>query len=186
MPTILKLTGRTPDQIPVLETERLRLRAHAIDDLDEISAIWADDRFVRYIGRRNRSRPEVWKTIQSMIGSWALLGYGYWVIEHRTTREFIGEIGFLEGIRPIEPSHQGIPEAGWGIAPKHWGQGYASEALDLVGRWGDAEFPDKRTVCMIEDDHAASIRVAEKCGYKFAYNSKIDTDPVRIFERMGA
>jgi RimJ/RimL family protein N-acetyltransferase len=32
--------------------------------------------------------------------------------------------------------------------------------------WGDAHFGARKTVCLIDEAHAASIRVATKCGYK--------------------
>ncbi|MEO1406500.1 MAG: GNAT family N-acetyltransferase [Pseudomonadota bacterium] len=184
--TAIRLIGQTllPD-IPILETERLRLRHHRITDLDALSKMWADDNFVRFIGGKRRSQADVWKTLQSTIGGWALLGYGYWAIETKGDGTLIGEMGFLEGLRPIEPSHIGTPEAGWAISPDQWGKGYATEALQAALVWADGIFPEKRTVCMIEKDHKASIRVAEKCGYTLAYDSIIDDDPIHIFERKG-
>ncbi|MEO0881449.1 MAG: GNAT family N-acetyltransferase [Pseudomonadota bacterium] len=185
MSNIRALRGRAHGEIPTLTTDRLQLRPHTMDDLDVLIKLWADETFVRFIGRRPRTEPEVWKTVQSMIGSWALLGYGYWVIETRPAGEFVGEIGFLEGLRPVSPAHTGTPEAGWGLSPDHWGKGYATEALEAALRWSDEIFPDKRSVCMIEEDHHASIRVAEKCGYTFAYSTSLDGGPIHIFERIG-
>ncbi|MEM9669351.1 MAG: GNAT family N-acetyltransferase [Pseudomonadota bacterium] len=171
--------------IPILENDRLRLRPHAISDLDQLAEMWTNPDYVRYIGNLTRSKAEVWKAIQSTIGSWALLGYGYWVIETREHGEFVGETGFLESVRPVEPDHVGTPEAGWGIVPNQWGKGYASEALATIVKWADGVFPDKRTVCMIETSHEASVRVAEKNGFVFAYQTMLGDDAVQIFERNG-
>ena len=184
-PQILTLPSRAPADVPVIETPRLRLRLCRITDLDDLAAMWADETYVRFIGRRIRPRSEVWKTLQSTCGSWLLLGYGYWLIETLDTGAFVGECGFLEGVRPVDPPHIGVPEAGWGIAPEHWGKGFASEALAGALGWADTVFPEKRSVCMIEPDHTASIRVAEKNGFVAAYDTRIGDDPIRIFERIG-
>ena len=37
-------------QAPVIETERLILRAHHVDDFEHIAAQWADPAVVKYIG----------------------------------------------------------------------------------------------------------------------------------------
>ncbi|MEM7004672.1 MAG: GNAT family N-acetyltransferase [Pseudomonadota bacterium] len=185
MTPITQIAQTSLPDIPILETDRLRLRPHCVADLDQIATLWSDELFVRFIGRRTRSRQEVWKTIQSMIGSWALLGYGFWVIETREDKSFVGEVGFLEGIRPVHPPHTGIPEIGWGLSPARWGKGYATEAIVAALNWSDGVFPEKRSVCMIEQDHAASIRLAEKCGFTKRYSTLIDEDPIFVFERTG-
>ena len=180
---MVKPLGQTllPD-IPVLETARLRLRPYRVDDLDDAAAMWGNEAYVRFIGQRTRTRPEVWKTIQSMIGSWALLGYGYWVIETRES-EFVGEIGFLEGLRSMNPSHTGLPEAGWGLAPRHWGQGYANEALGAVLDWFDVSLSAPASVCIIDPAHAASIRIAVRHGFVRAYDTQLGEAPIRVFKR---
>ena len=104
--------------IPVIETQRLRLRPYNIDDLDDMEAMWGDPEYVRFVGNRTRARPDLWKQVQAQIGSWALLGYGYWVVEQKDGT-FVGEAGFLEGIRDMTPSHIGTPEAGWGLSLIH-------------------------------------------------------------------
>ena len=100
MTKITSLGHHPLHDIPTLETERLRLRPYQVSDLADMEAMWSDTAYVRYIGNRTRTRPDLWKQIQSMIGSWALLGYGYWVIEAKDGT-FIGEAGFLEGLSLI-------------------------------------------------------------------------------------
>jgi len=184
MNQIKSLGGLSYSDIPTLETPRLRLRPYKAADLDDMAAMWSNPDYVRFIGNRVRTRPELWKQIQSQIGSWALLGYGYWIVELKD-RTFIGETGFLEALREMNPDHIGTPEAGWGITPAHWGQGYASEALSAIHNWSDAHFTEKRTVCMIEPEHATSIRLAEKYGYRRVYEAVLGDDPISVFERMG-
>ena len=171
-------------QIPQLETERLRLRAHTVSDLDSLTAMWTNPANTRFIGNKVRQRAEVWKQIQQMIGSWALLGYGFWLVEEKATGAFIGEAGFLEGLRDLSPPYHGTSEIGWVLDAPHWGKGYASEALSAMLDWADRTLTNPRTVCIIEPDHAASIRVATKAGFNKAYETSLDGGAIIVFERL--
>ncbi len=152
-------------EVPVLETERLILRGHGPGDLAACAAMWADPIVVRHIGGRPFTREEVWSRLLRYAGHWEWLGYGYWAIEDRATGEFVGELGFADFHRDMTPSVEGIPEAGWVLAAKFHGRGYATEALQTVHTWGEANLVSTRTACIIDPANAASIRVANKCGY---------------------
>ena len=180
---ITPLKDLVEQDIPTLQTERLTLRPFRLSDLNASAEMWADERTVRFIGAETRSRSKIWQQIQRTMGSWALLGYGYWAIEDRATGKFIGEAGFLEGIREIEPPFIGIPEAGWVLAPEAWGRGLASEAVAAITKWGDAEFGDLGMVCIIEPSHTASCRVAEKAGFKLKAETTYFDEPILIYER---
>lgn len=173
-----------PAQAPVIETERLILREFRISDLDSSAALWGDEEVTRFIGGRPQTREEVWPRILRYIGHWVALGYGFWVIEEKGTGRYLGEIGFGDFQRTLEPSFGDTPEAGWALAPNAHGKGYASEALAAVLAWGEQHFgADARMVCMINIDNAPSVKVAEKAGFKpFAY-ATYRSEPVILFER---
>lgn len=172
--------------IPVLETRRLRLRPFRLADLDAASAMWADPEVVRFIGGTPRSRAEVWTAACRSFGHWALLGYGFWVLAERDTDAYLGEIGLLEGLREIEASYSGTPEAGWAIAQEYWGNGYVSEALAAVLRWSDAHLDCARTVCIIEPAHQASLRIAANNGYREIGTTLLGDSPILILARPSA
>ena len=151
---------------PPLETARLALRGHRVEDFNECASMWADPRVTRHIGGRPFSAEEVWTKVLRYIGHWTLMGFGYWVIREKSSDRFVGEVGFADFKREIEPSFEGAPEIGWALAPWAHGQGFATEAVQAVVSWGSAHLPAKRTVCLIDPENTASIRVAEKCGYR--------------------
>ena len=153
-------------EIPVIETERLRLRAHCVDDLAACAAMWGDPLVTRYIGGRPFTLEEVWARLLRYVGHWTLLGFGFWLVEERATGTFVGEAGLAEFQRDIKPAIQGVPEMGWVLSPRFHGKGYATEAVRAAAAWGDARFGRARTVCLIHPDNTASVRVAEKCGYR--------------------
>src|SRR5579863_3723216 len=92
---------RTP---PIIETPRLRLRGHAYDDLSDCVAMWSDAVVTQYIGGKPSTQAQTWARIQAYVGHWNLLGYGYWVIETRDTRHFMGRASQPS---PYEPSSRG-------------------------------------------------------------------------------
>jgi RimJ/RimL family protein N-acetyltransferase len=153
-------------EVPAIETKRLKMRGHRLDDFIDCAAMWGDPIVTRHIGGKPFSEEEVWARLLRYVGHWFLMGFGYWAIEEKTTGSFIGELGFADFKRDIEPSLKGIPELGWALASKAHGKGYATEAVRAAVAWGDAHFEKGRTVCIIHPANLASIRVAEKCGYK--------------------
>ena len=128
--------------------------------------MWADPVVVRYIRPTPFNEEETWARLLRYVGHWALLGYGFWVVEDKQTGEFLGEAGFLNFHRDTEPPRViNIPEAGWAFRADAHGRGYASETMAALAAWGDTRF-DTSTCCMIDQKNVASIRVAEKNGYR--------------------
>ena len=169
--------------IPVLETERLILRAHRPADLDDFIAMWADPLVTRYIGGVPLTREAVWGGTLRYVGHWAWLGYGYWVVEEKTSGAVIGEAGFRDGKRDIQPSLDGMPEIGWALVARAHGKGYATEAVRAAVAWGDAHFGAMKTSCMVHPGNTASIRVAEKCGYREYARTTYKGEPVVLLSR---
>ena len=145
--------------------------------------MWADPVVTRHIGGRPFSREEVWSKILRYAGLWALLGFGYWAIEEKASGRFAGEVGFADFKREIEPSFAGAPEIGWALAPWAHGRGFATEAVGAAVAWSDGHFASMQTVCLIDPDNAASIRVAEKCGYREFERTKYKNQPTILFRR---
>jgi RimJ/RimL family protein N-acetyltransferase len=91
--------------------------------------------------------------------------FGYWLVEDKATGGFLGEAGFADFRREVQPSIEGYPEIGWALIPSAHGKGLATEAVRAVCTWGDRQFGSKPTVCMIDPENIASAWVAKKCGY---------------------
>ena len=61
---------------PTLETPRLILRPHRLDDFDACCFLHNDPEAVRMIYRQPPTREESWHRMLRFVGHWALLGYG--------------------------------------------------------------------------------------------------------------
>src|ERR1700679_683147 len=100
--------------IPVLETDRLILRGHRIDDFPSYAAMWAEPVVTRFIGGAPLGEEDAWAKFLRIAGHWALMGYGFWAIEEKSTAKRIGEAGILNVKRDMQPSFHGVPEIGGG------------------------------------------------------------------------
>ena len=152
-------------QVPILETERLRLRGHTRADFEASAAMWAEPEVERYIRAKPSTREESWARLIRYHGLWPMLDFGYWLVEDKQTGRFLGEVGFGDFLREIEPSFNGAPEQGWVIAPWAQGKGLAREAVAATLVWADTNLRGD-FVCMIAPENTPSLRVAARAGYR--------------------
>jgi RimJ/RimL family protein N-acetyltransferase len=170
-------------EVPILETNRLKLRGHRLDDFDHCAAMWADPVVTRYIGGKPLTEEESWTRLLRYVGHWSLLGFGYWLAEEKVTGNFVGEIGFGDYKRDLQPSLKGVPEIGWVLASQAQGRGYATEAVRAAIEWGDRNLSPARTACIIAPENVPSIRVAVKCGYRESGSATYKGHPTLMFVR---
>jgi RimJ/RimL family protein N-acetyltransferase len=170
-------------EVPTIETERLRMRAYRLDDFTDCAAMWADAAVVRYIGGKPFTEEEVWAKMLRYAGLWSLMGFGYWAIEEKGSGDYVGEIGFADFKRDVQPSLAGMPELGWVLISRVHGRGYATEAVRAALEWAAGHFGAVKTACLIHPENLASIRVAEKCGYRELRRTTYEGQPAIILVR---
>jgi RimJ/RimL family protein N-acetyltransferase len=170
--------------VPVLETDRLILRGHSIGDFKRCASLWSDPLVIRYISGTPLSREECWSRLLRYVGHWAMLGFGYWIAEEKGSGAFVGEVGFADYKRELEPALPQVPEAGWVLASSAHGKGYATEALRAILAWGQANLPGDETICLIHPENQKSVRVAEKCGYRKQEMATYKGHPTMVFVRQ--
>ena len=163
-----------------IETERLVLRPHRAEDFDDLAAMWAEPEVTRFISGRPSTAEESWARLLRYGGLWALLGFGYWAVRDRATGRFVGEVGFADFRRGI--GFDGVPEAGWILAPSAQGRGLGGEAVRAALAWGDRR-GWARSVCIINPDNVPSLRLAEASGYREIDRITYKDHPVILMER---
>jgi RimJ/RimL family protein N-acetyltransferase len=159
------MTSSRFDRAPVVETARLRLRAHTAADFEASLPMWNDPIVTRFIGGRPYTAEEVWQRLQRYAGSWALLGHGFWAIEDKATGKLVGEVGLMDAKRDIDPPFGKDRELGWALLPGVHGRGYASEALQAALDWEKRHFDGDCLVALIDPDNAPSIKLAHRFGF---------------------
>jgi RimJ/RimL family protein N-acetyltransferase len=149
-----------------LVTERLILDGHRPEDFEPLAAMWSDPVIMQGLGGQLSTRQESWMRLLRYRGLWPVLGYGYWAVREKTTGRFVGDIGFADFHREIDPSIDGVPEAGWILAAWAHGRCFAAEAATAAFGWLDGKTGFARSVCLIDPANRASIRLAERCGFR--------------------
>lgn len=168
---------------PRIETERLILRAFDRSDLDEHAATLADVEVNRFLGRTPATREESWRKLMMAIGQWPLLGYGYWAVETKADGRMVGQIGFCDFARDMEPDISGAPEMGWIFDPSVHGQGIAGEAGLAALEWIDRVHAPASIPAIISPGNVASIRLAEKLGFERVADGFYHDEPIGLFYR---
>ncbi|MEO1252117.1 MAG: GNAT family N-acetyltransferase [Pseudomonadota bacterium] len=172
--------------VPAIESERLILRGHRLTDFASIRDMWGDPEVTRYIGGKPRPEEDAWIKFLRASGFWVHLGYGYWIVEEKEGGHIVGEIGFGDFKRAMRPLLTGNMEAGWAFAASAHGKGYATEALRAALDWASRNFPDETIHCIIEKENAASLRVAEKCGFSYIGVADYHDAKVNVYQWSGA
>jgi RimJ/RimL family protein N-acetyltransferase len=149
--------------LPV-ETERLRLRALAADDVEALHRIYGDAETMRHVGRGRRPTADVEATQRVADFVWRhadLHGFSMWAIDERDGDALVGIAGLIwvEG-------HGPDVEAAYVLRRDRWGRGYATEALLEVLRIGHDELGLERIVALAYPENDASRHVMEKAGMR--------------------
>jgi RimJ/RimL family protein N-acetyltransferase len=171
---------------PVIETDRLILRAHRLDDFPALAAMWGDPAVAHFISGKPSTREECWARLLRYVGHWELLGFGFWAVQWKDGGQLMGDVGFANWEKEISPSLDGLPEGGWVFSTEAHGRGIATEAVNAALAWMDEKFEAKATACIISPGNAASIRVAQKAGYREYCRSELRGSQVIQFRRKVA
>ena len=171
---------------PVLQTPRLILRPHRIEDFESCCRLTSDPVAVRTIYQKPMSREETWHRLLRFAGHWALLGYGLLLIEEKDGGRVVGEVGLADFHRGLGEDFDPWPEFAWMVASDSHGRGYATEAAAAILAWMEATFAPERSVCIIDPDNAPSLRVADKLGFRRFGQAAYKDKMVLKLERLAA
>ena len=146
---------------PVLETERLTLRAVTLDDTTDIFRIMSDPRVTHYFGVAPMvSHDEAVQRVDTFRTAFEAQTGVRWAITRRESGHFLGTCGYWRLIKP----HFGA-EIGYELAPACWGQGVMTEAAEAVLAFGFTMMGLHRVEAHIHPANTGSRRVLEKLGF---------------------
>jgi RimJ/RimL family protein N-acetyltransferase len=146
-------------QIPILETERLRLRGIRGSDFEDYAALYADPDVTRLMGNGETwDRGRAWRHMAFAVGHWQLEGSGIWVAEEIASGLFVGVVGFWE------PATWPGFELAYHLARRHWRKGYATEGAKAALAHAFLVWRRAHVISLINPKNLASIRVAERIG----------------------
>ena len=169
---------------PVLLTERLELSRPQVSDRAGLRALIEPGEVRRFLGGMEPDDHDVFMRLLRNAGSWALYGYGTFMVRERGEEAIVGNCGVFHSWRGFGRGLDDIAETGWIVAKSAWGKGYAQEAMAAALAWFEREHGGKPTLCMIEQGHRASEAVAAKLGYAaFDRVEERDERPLVVYRR---
>jgi len=144
-------------QIPVVESDRLILRAFAEQsDFDAYAEFYASEQTKYYGGPMDRE--SAWRAIASMMGHWVIRGYGAWAVEEKSTGDFCGVVGLWY------PEAWPEREITWAVIQRKQGLGIAFEAAVRAKLYAYETLGWDSVFSCISAENHASIALAEKLG----------------------
>jgi len=146
-----------------LKSARVGFDVWSLDDLPLALALWGDPAVTRLIGGPF-SPEKVEQKLRREIATMDTSRVQYWPIFLLHGIEHIG----CCGLRPYQPEKQ-IFELGFHLRPAHWGKGLAEEAARSAIAYAFETFCAQALFAGHHPDNAASRRVLEKLGFRFAY-----------------
>ncbi|WP_297104888.1 GNAT family N-acetyltransferase [uncultured Devosia sp.] len=142
--------------IPVLETERLVLRAPTMADYPAYAAFMASDR------SRMMGGPHVgwaaWGMFAGDVAMWELFGHGALMIDLQASGICVGQVGINHG--PMFPEK----ELGWMLYDGFEGQGYATEAGGALKHWAFETLGLETLVSYFHPENHKSMAVSARLG----------------------
>ena len=149
--------------IPTLETNRLIMRSFRASDIDDYTAMVSHPDVSPFISVSGEpmDRLEAWKHMATAMGHWALRGFGIWAIEEKTSGQFVGRSGLHY------PETWPGGEVGYALVRKHWGKGYATEAVCAARDYAFEKLNWNEVISIIRPNNTRSIAVAKRIGETF-------------------
>jgi ribosomal-protein-alanine N-acetyltransferase len=149
--------------VPVIETERLRLRPLREDDIaDWARLIYADPEVSRYLPGPDVTPTErAERLYRYFTDHWPLHGYGEWAVTDRVTGAFLGQCG-LNHIADLRET-----EIDYALAKQAWGRGLATEASQAAVQFAFESAGLTRLIGFVIPENTASRRVLERVGFRF-------------------
>ena len=156
------------------------MRPFAAADIDELHRLWVDPGVRKFLwDDQVIPRETAVAVVESSTESFVNHGFGFWAICFKNDPELIG----FSGLRHFteDGGVKSEVEILYAIAPKHWGKGIATEAAGAVLDFGFEERELADIYAGADPPNAASFRVIEKLGMKFARKNTINGVEVVYF-----
>lgn len=142
---------------PIIETERLTLRAPIAEDVSVFTAFYADAAGSGSYGGPRRA-DQAFAVLCVDIGHWHVKGFGKWMLVRRTDGAVMGGCGL------VHPDGWPCHELTWWLLPEHRGNGYAQEASKAVIAFGYDTLGWNPVETHIRDENRPAKRLIDALG----------------------
>ena len=168
---------------PIIETERLVLRAWTKVDFRPWLAVMQQPEVHRHFGPTPIGMEECWRRLSAAVGGWQLVGFGTWAVERKSDGDLVGNVGLFNAWRDLEPQFADEPEMGWIFAAETHGQGLALEGCRAALGWAEANLDPVPIWAIIAPANTPSMKLAKKLGFEVQHETPYHGEPTVVLRR---
>lgn len=155
--------GNIFGNLPVLETERLRLRKLTRADIPDVFAYASDAEVsAQTTWNPHQTQEQSRQFVERVLRVYQYGEVGPWGVEHKGDGRIIGTCGFND----LDTYHRRA-EIGYALARPYWNLGLTTEAVTAVLRFGFGRLLLNRIQAMCLTANIGSARVMEKAGMRY-------------------
>lgn len=164
----------------ICETERLVIRTLSLNDVPALTEILSDPEVMKHSVRGVCDKVATCKFIEWCMACYDSHGVGPWALIDKKDSALIGFCGVgPEMVANIEEIN-----LGYRLATRYWNKGLASEAAKAVLSYAFDQKQFHSVVVIVEPEHVASLKVAEKSGFNKFDVVEFHGRPVRLYRLL--
>jgi RimJ/RimL family protein N-acetyltransferase len=168
------------EALTTVHTPRLLLRRLQEQDLGWMQRMDANVNVVGPAGVRSADESE--RLFGEQLHHWDQHGFGLWLAFDRTTLTCAGR----GGLRHIDLEGKQVVQLGFGLFPKFWGQGLATEIAEASTQAAFDTLALKRLIALSLPTNLASRRVLQKVKFQYLRDVQYDGSRHVLYERLQA
>ncbi|MBM7556153.1 GNAT family N-acetyltransferase [Halanaerobacter jeridensis] len=149
-------------EFPELETERLRLRKLKLSDAEELFKVFSNPKVMKYYNLYPfDSLAQAKELIRNYSDGFEEQRVLRWGLEHKEKEKIIGSCGIYDW-----REHFCRATVGYELGTKYWEQGFMSETLTEIIRFGFRRMRLNRIQALVEPPNEASRQLLTSMGFK--------------------
>ncbi|MFB8831806.1 GNAT family N-acetyltransferase [Azotobacter sp. CWF10] len=161
----------------IRESARMLIRPLSLEDVPALTEILSDPDVMKHSVRGVCDEAATRRFVEWCLDCYASHGVGPWALIEKESFTLIGFCG-------VGPERVGDAEEinlGYRLARRYWGIGIATEAACATLAYAFETKAFRSVVAIIEPEHIASLRVAEKAGFRGFQEMVFHGKPVRLY-----
>ncbi len=164
-------------ELPVLQTERLRLRNLTLDDAPFILKLVNTPAWLKYIGDRGIKTLQEAKNyiLAGPIHNYMTKGYGFQLVELKENQLPIGLCGL------VKRDHLEHEDLGFAFLPEFEGKGYAFEAATATVQYANFTLNINRLLAITTKDNFRSIQLLKRLNFEDSGEVKFPNEQEPLF-----
>lgn len=159
------------------QTARMLIRPLSLGDVPALKEILSDPEVMRHSVRGVCDEAATWRFVEWCLSCYQSHGVGPWAL---VEKDSLALIGFC-GVGPERIGEVKEINLGYRLARRYWGCGLATESVRAALAYAFGAMSFDSVVVIIEPDHVASLRVAEKTGFSKFREVVFHEKPVRLY-----